>query len=147
MGTFYIWMHGWEKHKKATKLVENIDSRIKNKDLAEEIMLRDIAQSKLREAGVKLDCLGSFLHNPPSKPNLYVPSLSHLALMRVSPSAIFLWVVSILFPFPIWLIMFLLVGWSSIPRILVFLCSIYLLYLWGRVSSMNLCLLKTRKTR
>ncbi|KAL9356269.1 hypothetical protein Peur_049522 [Populus x canadensis] len=33
-------------------------------------MLRDIAQSKLREAGVKLDCLGSFLHNPPSKPNL-----------------------------------------------------------------------------
>jgi hypothetical protein len=67
--------------------------------------------------------------------------------MRVSPSAIFLWVVSILFPFPIWLIMFLLVGWSSIAQMLVFLRSIYLLYLWGRVSSVNLCLFKTRKTR
>jgi len=87
----FLYMAAWMREaQEATKLVENIDSRIKNKDLAEEIMLRDIAQSKLREAGVKLDCLGSFLHNPPSKPNLYVPSLSHLALMRVSPSAIFL---------------------------------------------------------
>lgn len=87
----FLYVAAWMREaQEATKLVENIDSRIKNKDLAEEIMLRDIAQSKLREAGVKLDCLGSFLHNPPSKPNLYVPSLSHLALMRVSPSAIFL---------------------------------------------------------
>uniref|UniRef100_A0A2K2ABX8 Uncharacterized protein n=1 Tax=Populus trichocarpa TaxID=3694 RepID=A0A2K2ABX8_POPTR len=67
----FLYMAAWMREaQEATKLVENIDSRIKNKDLAEEIMLRDIAQSKLREAGVKLDCLGSFLHNPPSKPNL-----------------------------------------------------------------------------
>lgn len=73
----FLYVAAWMREaQEATKLVENIDSRIKNKDLAEEIMLRDIAQSKLREA--------------PSKPNLYVPSLSHLVLMRVSPSAIFL---------------------------------------------------------
>ncbi|KAI5587536.1 hypothetical protein BDE02_05G039600 [Populus trichocarpa] len=67
----FLYVAAWMREaQEATKLVENIDSRIKNKDLAEELMLRDIAQSKLREAGVKLDCLGSFLHNPPSKPNL-----------------------------------------------------------------------------
>ena len=77
-------MDAWIREaQEATKLVEDIESRIKNKDLAEENRLRDIAQSKLIEAGVKLDRLESLLHNPPSKPVLYVPYLSHLALMSV----------------------------------------------------------------
>ncbi|CAK7340920.1 unnamed protein product [Dovyalis caffra] len=70
------WMR---EAQEATKLVEDIESRIKNKDLAEESTLRDPAQKKLIEAGVKLDRLESLLHNPHSKPILYVPSLSHLA--------------------------------------------------------------------
>lgn len=78
-------MDAWIREaQETTKLVEDIESRIKNKDLAEENRLRDIAQSKLIEAGVKLDRLESLLHNPPSKPALYVPYLSHLALMSVS---------------------------------------------------------------
>ncbi|KAJ6877052.1 hypothetical protein NC651_029930 [Populus alba x Populus x berolinensis] len=64
-------MDAWIREaQEATKLVEDIESRIKNKDLAEENRLRDIAQSKLIEAGVKLDRLESLLHNPPSKPAL-----------------------------------------------------------------------------
>ncbi|KAG6750621.1 hypothetical protein POTOM_045126 [Populus tomentosa] len=75
-------MDAWIREaQEATKLVEDIESRIKNKDLAEENRLRDIAQSKLIEAGVKLDRLESLLHNPPSKPALYVPYPSHLSLM------------------------------------------------------------------
>jgi len=59
----FLCMAAWMREaQEATKLVENIDSRIKNKDLAEELMLRDIAQSKLREAGVKLDCLIALDH-------------------------------------------------------------------------------------
>ena len=78
-------MDAWIREaQEATKLVEDIESRIKNKDLAEENRLRDIAQSKLIEAGVKLDRLESLLHNPPSKPALYVPYPSHLSLMGVS---------------------------------------------------------------
>ncbi|KAH8491077.1 hypothetical protein H0E87_023276, partial [Populus deltoides] len=64
-------MDAWIREaQEATKLVEDIESRIKNKDLAEENRFRDIAQSKLIEAGVKLDRLESLLHNPPSKPAL-----------------------------------------------------------------------------
>ncbi|KAJ6974641.1 hypothetical protein NC653_030689 [Populus alba x Populus x berolinensis] len=64
-------MDAWIREaQEATKLVEDIESRIRNKDLAEENRLRDIAQSKLIEAGVKLDRLESLLHNPPSKPAL-----------------------------------------------------------------------------
>lgn len=64
-------MDAWIREaQEATKLVEDIESRIKNKDLAEGNRLRDIAQSKLMEAGVKLDRLESLLHNPPSKPAL-----------------------------------------------------------------------------
>ncbi|OAY44170.1 uncharacterized protein LOC110620430 [Manihot esculenta] len=51
-------------------LVEDIENRIKNKDLAQGHRLRDNAQSKLLEVGVKLDRLESLLHNPPSKPIL-----------------------------------------------------------------------------
>lgn len=66
-------MDAWIREaQEATKLVEDIESRIKNKDLAEENRLRDIAQSKLIEAGVKLDRLESLLHNPPSKPALTI---------------------------------------------------------------------------
>ncbi|XP_002319630.2 uncharacterized protein LOC7474594 isoform X1 [Populus trichocarpa] len=66
-------MDAWIREaQETTKLVEDIESRIKNKDLAEENRLRDIAQSKLIEAGVKLDRLESLLHNPPSKPALTI---------------------------------------------------------------------------
>lgn len=66
-------MDAWIREaQEATKLVEDIESRIKNKDLAGENRLRDIAQSKLIEAGVKLDRLESLLHNPPSKPALTI---------------------------------------------------------------------------
>lgn len=68
----------------ALKLVEDIETRVKNNNLKQEenqLRLRDdIARSKLFEVGVKLDRLESLLHNPPSKPILYVPYLSHLAL-------------------------------------------------------------------
>ncbi|KAG6751733.1 hypothetical protein POTOM_043937 [Populus tomentosa] len=68
---YCLVMDAWIREaQEATKLVEDIESRIKNKDLAEENRLRDIAQSKLIEAGVKLDRLESLLHNPPSKPAL-----------------------------------------------------------------------------
>lgn len=66
-------MDAWIREaQETTKLVEDIESRIKNKDLAEENRFRDIAQSKLIEAGVKLDRLESLLHNPPSKPALTI---------------------------------------------------------------------------
>ncbi|XP_031275386.1 syntaxin-52-like [Pistacia vera] len=58
----------------AVKLVEDIETRVKNKSLKQEenqLRLRDdIARSKLFEVGVKLDRLESLLHNPPSKPIL-----------------------------------------------------------------------------
>lgn len=63
----------------ALKLVEDIESRIKNKDLAHELRLRD----KLLEVGVKLDRLESLLHNPPLKPILYVSSLSHIFFLQL----------------------------------------------------------------
>ncbi|XP_058002727.1 uncharacterized protein LOC131179884 isoform X3 [Hevea brasiliensis] len=53
-----------------SRLMGNIESRIKNKGLAQEHRLKDNAQSKLLEVGVKLDRLESLLHNPPSKPIL-----------------------------------------------------------------------------
>ncbi|KAJ0013424.1 hypothetical protein Pint_20546 [Pistacia integerrima] len=60
----------------AVKLVEDIETRVKNKSLKQEenqLRLRDdIARSKLFEVGVKLDRLESLLHNPPSKPILHV---------------------------------------------------------------------------
>ncbi|KAJ0078929.1 hypothetical protein Patl1_23348 [Pistacia atlantica] len=56
----------------AVKLVEDVETRVKNKSLKQEenqLRLRDdIARSKLFEVGVKLDRLESLLHNPPSKP-------------------------------------------------------------------------------
>ncbi|KDP23638.1 hypothetical protein JCGZ_23471 [Jatropha curcas] len=55
-------------------LVEDIESRIKNKNLELELelghRLKEIAKSKLFEVGIKLDRLESLLHNPPSKPIL-----------------------------------------------------------------------------
>ena len=69
-----LTMDAWMREaQEATELVEDVESRIKNRDLAGENRLRDFARSKLIEAGVKLDRLESLLHNPPSKPALYVP--------------------------------------------------------------------------
>ncbi|KAJ6359935.1 hypothetical protein OIU77_004023 [Salix suchowensis] len=64
-------MDAWMREaQEATELVEDVESRIKNRDLAGENRLGDFARSKLIEAGVKLDRLESLLHNPPSKPAL-----------------------------------------------------------------------------
>lgn len=64
-------MDAWMREaQEATELVEDVESRIKNRDLAGKNRLRDFARSKLIEAGVKLDRLESLLHNPPSKPAL-----------------------------------------------------------------------------
>ncbi|KAF9670075.1 hypothetical protein SADUNF_Sadunf13G0030800 [Salix dunnii] len=64
-------MDAWMREaQEATELVEDVESRIKNRDLDGENRLRDFARSKLIEAGVKLDRLESLLHNPPSKPAL-----------------------------------------------------------------------------
>ncbi|XP_007030625.2 PREDICTED: uncharacterized protein LOC18600237 isoform X2 [Theobroma cacao] len=58
----------------ASKLVEDIETRVKNKNPSlkhQENRLVDItARSKLLEAGIKLDRLESLLRNPPSKPIL-----------------------------------------------------------------------------
>ncbi|KAK6233024.1 hypothetical protein SCA6_003097 [Theobroma cacao] len=60
----------------ASKLVEDIETRVKNKNPSlkhQENRLVDItARSKLLEAGIKLDRLESLLRNPPSKPILTV---------------------------------------------------------------------------
>ncbi|XP_050221143.1 uncharacterized protein LOC126671417 [Mercurialis annua] len=60
-----------------SKLVEDIEIKIKNKDLEQEhtTRLKDNAKSKVFEVGIKLDRLESLLLNPPSKPILTIDDL------------------------------------------------------------------------
>ncbi|KAJ7973458.1 Syntaxin of plants 52, putative isoform 2 [Quillaja saponaria] len=60
------WMREAEE---ASQWVEDLESRIKNKNL-EQLSLVDSARSKLLGLGVKLDRLESLLRNPHSKPTL-----------------------------------------------------------------------------
>ncbi|KAA8544963.1 hypothetical protein F0562_019642 [Nyssa sinensis] len=54
----------------ASRLLEDLETRVKNKKHVHEERFRLLACSKLSEIGVKLDRLESLLLNPPSKPVL-----------------------------------------------------------------------------
>ena len=72
MANHNLVIDAWIKEaEEALKLVEGLENTIKNRN-PEHFSLRSTANSKLLELGVKLDRLESLLHNPPSKPNLYV---------------------------------------------------------------------------
>ncbi|EEF49689.1 conserved hypothetical protein [Ricinus communis] len=58
-----------------SRLVEDIETRIRNKDLKQEYRLKDNAKSKILEVGVKLDRLESLLLNPPSNLILTIEDL------------------------------------------------------------------------
>ena len=78
MANHNLVIDAWIKEaEEALKLVEGLENTIKNRN-PEHFSLRSTAKSKLLELGVKLDRLESLLHNPPSKPNLYVLTLSSL---------------------------------------------------------------------
>lgn len=70
MSEHSLFVDAWIREaQEVSRLVEDIESKINNGH-----RLRDSAQSTLLEVGVKLDRLESLLHNPPSKPILYVRS-------------------------------------------------------------------------
>lgn len=62
------WMR---EAQEALTALEDLETKIKNQSM-------EIGRSKLVEVGVKLDRLEALLHNPPSKPILYVPSFLFL---------------------------------------------------------------------
>ncbi|GLT90543.1 hypothetical protein SLE2022_084690 [Rubroshorea leprosula] len=73
-----LMVDAWMREaQEALKLVEDVETRVKNKNPHQEqqqedenLRLTEIARSKLFEVGVKVDRLESLLHNPPSKPIL-----------------------------------------------------------------------------
>ncbi|KAJ8760669.1 hypothetical protein K2173_017652 [Erythroxylum novogranatense] len=70
MADYSLSIDAWLREaQEVSKLVEDIESRIRNKDLAHEhrLRIRDTALSKLLGVGVKLDHLETLLHNPPPK--------------------------------------------------------------------------------
>lgn len=86
MAKQYLVIDAWIREaQEAAKLVEEIDARVQNKNLEksqEQQLLQqrlgdEIARSKLLEVGIKIDRLESLLHNPPSKPILYVNFIPH----------------------------------------------------------------------
>lgn len=66
-------MDAWMREAaEAARLIDDLEIRIKNRSPDLPHGLKDSAKPKLLELGVKLDRLESLLHNPPSKPILYV---------------------------------------------------------------------------
>ncbi|GKV27361.1 hypothetical protein SLEP1_g36539 [Rubroshorea leprosula] len=73
-----LMVDAWMREaQEALKLVEDVETRVKNKNPHQEeeeedenLRLTEIARSKLFEVGVKVDRLESLLRNPPSKPIL-----------------------------------------------------------------------------
>ncbi|GKV27363.1 hypothetical protein SLEP1_g36539 [Rubroshorea leprosula] len=71
-----LMVDAWMREaQEALKLVEDVETRVKNKNPHQEeeeedenLRLTEIARSKLFEVGVKVDRLESLLRNPPSKP-------------------------------------------------------------------------------
>ena len=73
MANHNIVVDAWIREaEEGLRLVEDLENRIKNNRNPEQFSLRSTAGSKLLELGVKLDRLESLLHNPHSKPILYV---------------------------------------------------------------------------
>lgn len=66
-------MDAWMREAgEASRLIDDLEIRIKNRSPDQLLGLKDSDKPKLLELGVKLDRLESLLLNPPSKPILYV---------------------------------------------------------------------------
>lgn len=78
MSRYSLAIDAWIREaEEASRLVEDLEIKFKNNN-SEQWIHRDSSSvlSKLLEIGGKLDRLESLLRNPPSKPILYIPSLS-----------------------------------------------------------------------
>ncbi|KAL3728133.1 hypothetical protein ACJRO7_032825 [Eucalyptus globulus] len=67
----FMVMDAWMREaEEASELLEELESKVRNKNPQEMCRLSNATKSKLLELGTKLDRLESLLHNPPSKPVL-----------------------------------------------------------------------------